>query len=156
MHRLAATGAVFARTYIRLVADGIKVANDQPLTAPGWVFATVGFARRREFEQSGPNPSCIGVWVMDFVKRSVFKCPANGCGLEAKLVRAAVQEFIHPVSGEKAAYYIVECARHGEKLITKDLQPVIHQNRDPTRRRPTPVTDPMPLVAPAPASNGKN
>jgi hypothetical protein len=93
---------------------------------------------------------------MDFVKVPVFKCPANGCGLEAKLVRAAVQEFIHPVGGEKVAYYIVKCARHGEKLITMELQPVIHRNRDPNRRRPTPVMDPMPLVAPTPASNGKN
>jgi hypothetical protein len=81
-------------------------------------------------------------------KPSVFKCPANGCGLAAKLVRAAVQEFIHPVGGEKAAYYIVECAKHGEKLITMDLQPVIHQNRDPNRRRPT---GRMRVFAPAPA-----
>jgi hypothetical protein len=56
---------------------------------------------------------------------SEFRCPANGCGVE---------EFIHPVGGEKAAYYIVECAKHGRKLITMDLQPVTRQNRDPNRR----------------------
>jgi hypothetical protein len=73
--------------------------------------------------------------VTDFIKQSVFNCPAYGCAREAKLVRTAVQEFIHPVGGEKAAYYIVKCGKHGEKLITMDLQPVIHQNRDPNRRR---------------------
>ena len=66
---------------------------------------------------------------------SAFKCPSNGCARQAKLVRTAVLEFIHPVGGEKAAYYIVECAKHGEKLITLNHQPVIHQNRDPNRRR---------------------
>jgi hypothetical protein len=72
--------------------------------------------------------------VSHFVKQSVFKCPVNECGREAKLVRAAVEEFIHPVGGEKAAYYIVECSKHGQKLITMDLQPVTRQNRDPNRR----------------------
>ena len=71
---------------------------------------------------------------MEFARQSEFRCPANGCGRDAKLVRAAVEEFIHPVGGEKAAYYIVECAKHGRKLITMDLQPVTRQNRDPNRR----------------------
>ena len=72
---------------------------------------------------------------MEFAKESKFKCPANGCGREAKLVRATVEEFIHSVGGEKPAFYIVECAKHGQKLITMDLQPVTQQNRDPNRRR---------------------
>jgi hypothetical protein len=90
-------------------------------------------------------------------KASVFKCPANGCGRQAKLVCIAVLEFIHPVGGEKAAYYIVECAKPGEKLITLDLQPVIHQNRDPNRRRRTPVNVTYAaVVSAASACNGKN
>ena len=72
---------------------------------------------------------------MEFAKQSKFKCPANGCGREAKLVGAAVEEFIHSVGEEKVAYYIVECAKHGQKLVTMDLQPVTHQNRDPNRQR---------------------
>ena len=70
---------------------------------------------------------------MAFAKQSKFKCPTNGCGREAKFVRATVEEFIYAysVGGEKAAYYIVECAKHGQRLITTDLQPVIHQKRDP-------------------------
>ena len=71
---------------------------------------------------------------MEFAKTSRFNCPANGCDREAKLVRAAVDEFIHPVGGEKAAYYIVECAEHGQKLLTMDLRPITRQNRDPKRR----------------------
>ena len=77
---------------------------------------------------------------MEFVKQSGLKCPANGCGREAKLVRAVVEEFIHPVCGETAVYYIVECVKHGQKLVTMDLQPVTHQNRDPNRRRARPTT----------------
>jgi len=69
---------------------------------------------------------------MEFAKEPEFKCPTNGCGREAKLVRAAVEEFIHPVCGEKAAYYIVECAKHGQKLIAIDVN---RQNRDSNRRR---------------------
>lgn len=93
---------------------------------------------------------------MELTNKPGFKCPANGCGREAKFVRAAVEEFIHPVGGEKAAYYIVECANHGAKLITMDLQPVTHQNRNPNRRRRTPARGACGLLAPAPASNGKN
>lgn len=76
----------------------------------------------------------------EVAKQSAFKCPANGCGRDAKLVRVAVEEFIHPVGGQKPAYYIVECTKHGQKLITMDLQPVTHQNRDPNRRHAAPVT----------------
>jgi hypothetical protein len=65
---------------------------------------------------------------MEFTKQSAFKCPANGCGCKAKLIRAAVEEFIHCNGGEKVAYYIVECAKHGQKLITMDVQLVTHQN----------------------------
>lgn len=72
---------------------------------------------------------------MEFANQSEFKCPAMGCGREAKLVRATVEEFIHNFGGEKAAYYIVECAKHGQKLITRDLQPVTRRNREPNRRR---------------------
>lgn len=67
----------------------------------------------------------------ELAKLPVSKCPTNGCRRDAKLVRAAVQEFIHPVGGEKAAYYIVECAEHGKKLI----KPVTYKNRDPHRWR---------------------
>jgi hypothetical protein len=72
---------------------------------------------------------------VEFAKFSEFRCPAIGCGREAKLVRATVEEFIHNFGGEKAACYIVQCAKHGQKLITIDLQPVTRQNRDPNRRR---------------------
>ncbi len=75
---------------------------------------------------------------MEFAKQSKFKCPTNGCGREAKFVRATVEEFICSFGGAKATYYIVECAKHGQRLITTDLQPVIHQKRDPNggvRRR---------------------
>jgi len=74
---------------------------------------------------------------MEFAKQSKFKCPANRCGRDAKFVRATVEEFIHSVGGEKPSLYIVECAKHGQKLITMDLQPVTQQNRSqPTARTP--------------------
>ena len=67
---------------------------------------------------------------MKLAKESGFECPAAGCGREAKFVRAAVQEFIHPVGGVKATYYLVECAKHDQKLIAIDLQPLTLRNKN--------------------------
>jgi len=50
---------------------------------------------------------------------------------EEKLVCAAVEEFIHHVYGEKDVYHIVNCAKHGQKLVTMD---VTRQNRESNRR----------------------
>jgi hypothetical protein len=87
---------------------------------------------------------------MEFATKSEFKCPSNGCGRKAKLVRATVEEFIHPVGGVKAAYYIVECAKHGQKLITMDLQPVTRQKRDPNRRHSRLAADNLTFTAVVP------
>lgn len=58
-----------------------------------------------------------------------YICPVPGCGRRAELVRSAVEEIIVPSGGEKPRFFVVHCARHGERLVTVSGKPITDHAR---------------------------
>jgi hypothetical protein len=61
----------------------------------------------------------------DLCGTAEFKCPTPGCSRPARFIRAVVQENISPVTSIKPKFYLVECSKHGQKLVTVDGRPVL-------------------------------
>lgn len=52
--------------------------------------------------------------------RLKFKCPAPNCTQEAFRIRPILEGYIHPPGDEKPILYLVQCPKHGLRVIGSD------------------------------------
>lgn len=64
----------------------------------------------------------------DLCGAAEFKCPTPGCSRPARFICVVVQENISPATSIQPKFYLVECSKHGQKLVTMNGRPVLNSS----------------------------